>query len=148
MLRLLGSSMMNKQNWSLAFLFSVEWYGFKAFECGLIAASLIRLWSVDFSYIHNSRHWSNIGMSTKRNFWNLVEIYLDLLSSNTFWKFTIHISNKILKLRSFTLLPYSSNCLGAGRHSSGNVTYAASSQLSILTFLEQFFKRLLDDLHQ
>ena len=36
LLRLLGSSM-DKQNWSLAFLFSIERYGFKAFECGLIA---------------------------------------------------------------------------------------------------------------
>ena len=47
-MRLLGSSM-DKKNWSLTFLFSVERYGFKAFECGLIAPSLIRLWSVDLA---------------------------------------------------------------------------------------------------
>ena len=96
-----------------------------------------------FSHIHNSIHWSNIGTSTKRNFRNLVEIYFDSFSSNTFWKFTIHISNKILKLRSFILLPNSSNCFGVGRHSSGNVSYAASFLLSILTLLEQFFKDCL-----
>ena len=96
-----------------------------------------------FSHIHNNSHWLNIGTSTKRNFWNLVEIYLDSFSSNTFWKFTIHISNKILKLRSFTLLPNSSNSFGAGRHSSDDLTYAASSQFSILTLLEQFFKDCL-----
>ena len=48
MLRLLSSSM-DKQNWSLAFLFTIGKYGFKAFECGLIAPYLIRLWSVDLA---------------------------------------------------------------------------------------------------
>ena len=141
LLRLLGSSM-DKQNWSLAFLFSIERYGFKAFECGLIAPSLIRLWSVDLATFITSAIDRILVRRRKGIFESLLKSIWIHFRPPRFGNLQFTSATKFSSWEALPCCQILWIVLGLV-HSSGNLTYAASSQLSILTLLEQFFKDCL-----